>query len=219
MKYIAAAAVLAVLSGSVHADGYVGLAFGRGKLPINCPSGADNCKDRVNVFKLYAGTRLSPDRQIDLNVARLDGIEVAYARSKGARMSTSNPGQVLALVENEFGDLENQVLNTSLPFKQKLSLDALVIAPVLSVPVPVPGLRFFAKPGIAIVTATLDSEWNGKSQRSDSSTKAKPYVSVGLEYEVVKGVALQGAVDWMRYAVENQSGTQRSVNIGAQVSF
>lgn len=219
MKYIAAAAILAIMSGSVHANGYVGMNFGRGKLPIKCPSGGDNCKDRVDVFKLYAGTRLGPERQIDFGVARLDGVEVAYARSKEARMSTSSPGQVVALVENEFGDLENVVLDTNFPFKQRLSLDALILAPVLSVSVPVPGLRFFAKPGIAIVTATVDSEWNGKSQRSDSSTKAKPYLSVGVEYEVIKGVALQGAVDWMRYAVENQSGTQRSFNIGAQVSF
>lgn len=219
MKYIAAAAVLAIVSGSVHANGYVGLSFGRGKLPIDCSSGADACKDRVNVFKLYAGTRLSPSSQMDLGVAKLDGVEVAYMRAKESRFSTSNPGQIVALVENEFGDLENQVVNVNMPFKRKLSFDSLVIAPVLTAALPVPGLRVFAKPGVAVVTSTVDAEWNGRSQRSDSSTRVKPYASVGVEYEVLKGVSLQGAFDWMRYAVGDQSGTHRSMTVGAQVAF
>ena len=218
MKYIVAAATLATLSGLAQANGYVGLNLGRGKTPIDCPSRADACKDKVNVFKLYAGTRLGAARQMDLGVARLDGIEVAYTRVKEASSSTTDPAQVLALIENEFGDLENVVQNTTVPFKQKLTLDALTIAPVLRAQV-MEGFHLFAKPGLAVVTTTLDSERNAQSQRSDSSTKIKPYLSLGLEYEVLKGISVLGAVDWIGYKVRDQRGTHRSVNLGAQVSF
>ncbi len=217
MKNIVLFGAMAILSTAVNAGGYAGVSMGRGKLPIDCAGGS--CKDSVNVFKLYAGTRFSAPQQIDLGIATIDGLEVSYMKSQGATRTVSEPTKIKGLVLDEFGsDLIPAVIDVNVPFRQKLSVDALTIAPVIRVPLAA-GMAVFAKPGVALVTATLDSEWDGRSQRSDSATKVKPYLAVGLEYEVYKGVALQGAFDWMGYKVSKQSGALRSFSLGAQVAF
>lgn len=212
-KLILMGGLLAFSAVAAQAEGYIGSSLGRGKMSLDCEQGA-SCKESANVFKLYAGTKLSESAQLDLGVARLDGFEVAYVRTINDAQSLRSVKQQ-GLVEGEYLP-DNGIVDV--PMRQRFSVDAIVMAPVLHAHL-TSDLQIFIKPGLGVVTATINTDVNGTSTRSDSSIRVKPYVALGLDYAVTKGVKIVGSAEWLGYAVQGESGTLRSVNLGAQVDF
>ena len=219
-KMILMGSMFAFSAVAAQAEGYIGASLGRGKMSLDCEQGA-SCKESANVFKLYAATKLSEPSQLDLGIARLDGFEVAYVRTvNNALKLRTVQQQGIVLVPSEFeGDPPveaNGLVNV--PMRQRFSVDAIVMAPVLHAQL-TNDLRIFVKPGLGVVTATIDTDVNGQSTRSDSSIRVKPYIAFGVDYAVAEGVKIFGSAEWLGYAVQGGSGTLRSVNMGAQVDF
>lgn len=205
---------LVALSMGAQAEGYVGASVGRGKLPFNCADGAE-CKQSVNVFKLYAGTRLKESNRIDFGVGRLDSLEMAFVRNTGKASETKIVEQTYF-----FNDPVNgpSVLVRNVPSRRLLSLDALVFTPVMNFDV-AQNTSLFVKAGAAVVTATIKSTLNGTSIKSESKTKLQPYVGFGAAYNVMPNVKLFGASDWFRYSADGESGTARALSLGAEMAF
>lgn len=227
MKKIYVMSLLAVAAAAAHAEGYVGASVGRGKLPFDCQQDA-TCKQRVNVFKIYAGTRLKDSRQIDLGVGRVDALEVGYLRNYGRATETRMEEQQYNVIVRDPSDptnTTNDVFTRTAPARRLVSLDALLLAPVLRVNV-MPDVDLFVKAGAAIVTATVKTtktattaEPTEVSVKSDSQTKLKPYVALGASYAVTSGIKVFGSADWLPYSVEGINGTARAFSLGAELAF
>lgn len=227
MKKIFVMSVLAAAAAGAHAEGYVGASVGRGKLPFDCEQDA-TCKQRVNVFKIYAGTRLKEARQIDVGIGRIDALEVGYLRTNGKATETRMEEQQYNVIIKDPSDPTNtinDVLTRTAPARRLVSLDALVLAPVLRVNV-MSDVDLFVKAGAAIVTATVRTTKTATTAepteigvKSDSQTKLKPYVALGASYAVMSGIKVFGSADWFSYSVEGVSGTARVFSLGAEMAF
>lgn len=216
MKKIFVSSLLAALSIGAQAEGYIGASVGRGKMSLNCAEGA-SCRQSVNIFKLYAGTRLNESHRINIGAARIDALEVAYMRSNGGVSETSMVDQQYLGEDPDFGG--PAVLVRTVPARRLVSLDALVLAPVLTVEV-APHIDAFAKAGFALVTGTVESTLNGVSYGGHSSTRLKPYIGFGASATVVPNrVKLLGSFDWLKYGTGEVSGAVRTINFGTEVSF
>lgn len=214
MKKIIVSTLLAAVAAGAQADGYVGASIGRGKLPFDCASDA-SCKDSVNVFKLYAGTRLKESRQLDLGVGRLDALEVGFMRSASKSTETRTVEQTYIIIDPING---NTVTTRMVPQRRLVSMDALLLSPVLHVGV-MQDVDLFVKAGAAIVTSTVKSTLNDVSIKSESQTKLKPYVALGASYGVAPGFKVFGSADWVPFSVEGVSGTARAISLGAEMAF
>lgn len=215
MKKIFVSTLLVAMATGAQAEGYVGASIGRGKLPFDCASDASSCKQSVNVFKLYAGTRLKEARQLDLGVGRVDALEVGFLRSASKSTETRTVEQTYIIIDPVNG---NTVTTRMVPQRRLVSMDALLLSPVLHVGV-AQDLDLFLKAGAAIVTSTVKSTLNDVSIKSESQTKLKPYVAVGASYSVTPGVKVFGSADWVPFSVEGVSGTARALSLGAEMAF
>lgn len=214
MKNFFVSTLLVAVSFGAQAEGYVGASIGRGKLPFDCASDA-SCKQSVNVFKLYAGTRLKESRQLDLGIGRLDAVEVGFMRSASKSTETRTVEQTYIIIDPING---NTVTTRMVPQRRLVSMDALLLAPVLHVGV-TQGVDAFVKAGAAIVTSTVKSTLNDVSIKSESQTKLKPYVGLGASYAVARNLKVFGAADWVPFSVEGVSGTARALSLGAEMAF
>jgi hypothetical protein len=224
MKKIFVLSLLAVSSAGALAEGYAGASVGRGKLPFNCAQGA-SCDQSVNMFKLYAGVRLKETSQIDLGIGRIDAVEVAYLRTNGKASENAMVDQGYYYYYIDPADPDNNNFNNgwtvgtrSVPSVRLLSLDTLVLAPVLNIGV-TPDVGLFFKAGFALVTSSVKSTLNGVSLGNESATKLKPYVGFGASYRVLDGVKVFGSSDWFQYSADGLSGTARTLNLGAEMIF
>jgi len=227
MKKIFVMGALAVAAVGAQADGYVGASVGRGKLPFDCEQGT-SCKQRVNVFKIYAGTRLKEARQLDLGIGRIDALEVGFLRTNGKATETRMEEQEYNVIVKDPADPTNtinDVFTRTAPARRLVSLDALVFAPVLRVNV-MTDVDLFVKAGAAVVTATVKTTKTATTEvpkevsvKSESQTKLKPYLALGASYAVTSGVKVFGATDWFPYSVEGVSGTVRAFSLGAEMAF
>lgn len=241
MKKTAVVGMIALLGSAAHADGYLGASVGRGKVSVDCAAG-ETCSDRVSVFKLYAGTRIHEGSRIDI------GVEAAYLRTVNEiqrRGTTLRQGLVGAPPEFDPPEVLEAWGTTpavgSVPFRQGLSLDAIVIAPVFSFKV-TPKFNMFVKPGIGLVTATLKNRvenvvnrdvaefryFQGGSERSDSEFQVQPYVSLGVDFAVLPTLKIVGSFDYLGYKskgenaareIRKESGSLKNLNVGAQYQF
>lgn len=205
-----------LLAGAVgaQADGYVGATVGRGKLAFDCAQDA-TCKKSINVFKLYAGTRLKEASQFDLGIAKVDALEVAFQRSgsKGAENKTVEQSYLIIDPDN------GNTVSTRMVLQRRLvSYDALVLAPVVRMGL-TREIDLFVKPGAAIVSTTVRTIVNDVGQQSETQTKLKPYVSLGASLLVAGNFRVIGAFDWMPVSVGNVTGSTHSFNLGAEASF
>lgn len=214
MKKIFMSTLLMAGAMSAQADGYVGASLGRGKLPFDCAQDA-TCKQSVNVFKIYAGTRLKEASQLRLGPVQVDALEVGFVKTGSKASETSIVEQSYIIIDPING---NTVTTRMVPQIRQVSLDALVFTPVLHMPLS-KEFDVFVKPGAALITATMKTTLNGVSQRSESELKLKPYVSFGASYAVTPGVRVFGSSDWFPYSVEGVHGVSRALNLGAEVSF
>jgi len=214
MKKIFVSSLLVALSAAAQAEGYIGTSIGRGKLPFDCAEGA-SCKQSVNVFKLYAGTRLKEASQIDIGFGRIDAVEVAYLRNNSKATQTTMVDQVYLYNDPDNGPT---YLTRNVPSRRLVSLDALVLAPVLHIGI-TKEAEVFVKAGAAVVTGTVKSTLNGVSMKSNSDTKLKPYLALGASYSVTPGVKVFGSSDWFRYSADDVNGVARAFSVGAEVAF
>ena len=232
MKKFYVMCALAALVSSAQADGYVGASVGRGKLPFDCAQEA-NCKQRVNVFKLYAGTRLKDARQLDLGIGRIDALEVGFMRTNGKATETRMVTQQFVEYYPDPGDPTQTIVNVldrTVPARRLVSVDALVLAPVLHVNL-TRDVDLFVKAGAAIVSATVkttttastetgpDAKPREVSLQSNTRTKLKPYLAFGASYAVASDVKVFGSADWVPYSVDAVSGTARVISLGAEMAF
>jgi hypothetical protein len=214
MKKIFVLSLLAVSSAGALAEGYAGASVGRGKLPFNCAQGA-SCDQSVNMFKLYAGVRLKETSQIDLGIGRIDAVEVAYLRTNGKASENSVVDKTYFFYDPDLGPT---FPNHSVSSIRQVSLDALLLAPVLNIGV-APDVGLFFKAGVALVTSSVKSSLDGVSLKNESATKLKPYVGFGASYRVLDGVKVFGSSDWFQYSADGLGGTARTLNLGAEMTF
>jgi hypothetical protein len=209
-KYIASMA-LSVLSAVAVAGGYVGASVGKGKISYSCNENL-NCKHSDNVFKIYAGTRLKDADKIDLaGFAVVDALEVAYLKTS----KVSSTGAVSMM----YNDTDaNDVLTKDVAVRYRIGLDALIFAPVIRVQVD-SDASVFSKVGLGIVSSTLSNDLDGRSNKSETANKFKPYIAFGADYRVVESLKVFGMLDFLPYEVNGVKGTARSLAVGAEYSY
>lgn len=232
MKKIFVMCALAAGVAGAQADGYVGASVGRGKLPFDCAQDA-NCKQRVNVFKLYAGTRLKDSRQIDVGIGRIDALEVGFIRTNGKATETRMVSQQYVESYPDPSDPSQTIVNVldrTVPARRLVSVDALILAPVLRVNL-MSDVDLFVKAGAAIVSATVKTMTTASTEsapeasprevslRSNTQTKLKPYLAFGASYAVTPTVKVVGSADWMPFSVDAVSGNARAFSLGAEMAF
>lgn len=215
MKKILVTTVLLAGAAGAQADGYIGATVGRGKLAFDCAQDA-TCKQSINVFKLYAGTRLKEASQLDLGIAKIDALEVGYQRSGSKAVETKIVEQNYLLIDPDNG---NTASVRMVPQRRLVSYDALVLAPVVRASL-TREIDLFIKPGAAVVSTTVRTVINGVGQQSETQTKLKPYLSVGGSVAIAGNVRMVGAFDWMPVSsVGSVTGSTHSFNLGAEASF
>ncbi|RTL30106.1 MAG: hypothetical protein EKK47_11305 [Burkholderiales bacterium] len=217
MKKIFFAGVVCAVSFGAHAQGYFGVIRALTNVGFTCAPG-DSCESKGQAWKFYGGTKLSPARTIDFGVGKIDAVEVSYFRTSAA--TASGPTQV-----DDFDSFGN-IVQRDTTAKVKAQVDAIVLAGVARFPI-VDQLSATAKLGLAYVSTTLRSEVDGLSYNSVTQTKLRPYVGLGVEYDIPSICTIVGSFDITRVDVSDSSryysaqakGNLKLLGIGAQKSF
>jgi hypothetical protein len=212
--------VAAMMSASVaFADGYVGVVRSKGNLAYKCNTGLE-CNKSTDLLRAYAGTRLDTRDQIDLmGAAKIDAIEVGYWR--GAKPSAHGVAQATYFEPNAgiiylSGDPGNT--NPYLPVKYTIGFDAITLAASASAQL-TDDFSFVGKAGVAYMVATKRYEFDGRSNQSWTAGKFKPYLGLGLNYKLLDGLVLTGAVDMSQYEVDGTKGSIKAIGVGAEYAY
>jgi outer membrane protein W len=80
-------------------------------------------------------------------------------------------------------------------------------------------LSAVAKFGTAYVTATKRYEHAGVSSKSSTASKFKPYLGLGLDYNLGAGFSLTGTFDYSMYEVDGTKGSISSFGVGAEYVY
>lgn len=84
-------------------------------------------------------------------------------------------------------------------------------------------LSVVGRAGVAVV----DSKFKERSvygpsyveYYSDSESATKPYLGLGVEFAVYKGLKLTASADFSRWKIDDESGSLRMISVGAQYDF
>jgi hypothetical protein len=216
-KHIFCFALSAAIFSVAQAEGYVGVSRSKGQLALGC-NNAEQCKKGSEILKFYAGTKLSSSDQIDIGgVAVIDAVEIGYWRGNKSQAS----GQVSATTINEEGDLVlagAEGNNFTVPGKVRLGFDAMILSGVARLPLG-DGFSAFGKLGIAYVSATKRVELDGKSSRSTTAGVFRPYLGLGVDYELLPNLRLGAQFDMSAYAVGAEKGNIKSLGVGAELNY
>jgi opacity protein-like surface antigen len=219
MKKFVLTTILCAVAGGAMAEGYVGVVRSKGSVAYDCNSGLD-CKKAAELMKFYAGSKIDDRNKIDLaGIAKVDAIEVAYWR--GIKPSASGLTKVTYYdgTQDAGNILPTDPLNNNfVPVKYTIGFDALILAAVVRAPL-LDDFSAFVKGGVAYVNATKRYEINGQSNKSTTAAKFKPYLALGLEYNVANGLSLTGAFDYSSYEVDGTKGAIKAFGLGAEYSY
>jgi len=209
---------MSVVGSVALADGYIGAVVAKGAMNYKCSDGLA-CKDRADIFKMYAGSRIDAVNQIDSGVGKVDSVEIGYLRAKKPQatgyqgISYSDPGSTGVVLPSP-----NDPNAVVVPVKYQISADMLTLAAVAHIPVE-EDLVVGVKAGLAYVSATLKKEFNGASNNSMTASKFKPYVGLDVQYKVLDGLKVVGAVDLTQYDVNGTKGSIKSFGLGAEYAY
>lgn len=210
MKRLIVSLVVGGFCGFAAAQSYVGAVWALTNIGYDCPSGSA-CDKSGKGLKFYGGTSLPNSAQIDLGVGRVQSFEVAYSRF--GKVSSSS------VIDYSYYDSVSGLPATR-PAEQVEIMQADAISAVFVARFPiVDSVAISARLGAAFVSSTLKTEIDGRSNKSETATKLKPYASVGVEYEVPSVIKIVGGVDLTGYDVGGRKGTMRMVSLGAEKTF
>lgn len=210
MKRLITASVLSLVALSAYSQGYVGAVRSLTNVDFDCSNDTD-CHKSSHGWKFYGGVKLAPASVIDLSIGRIDAVEVAYmrfgeARSAGLRtvgVYDANRSAVVQVVKD---------------VAYKAQADAISASLVGRFPV-VSNFNLLGRLGVAYVSSTLRTDLGGVSDTSNTTTKLKPYLGLGFEYEIPSVMKLVGSMDVTRYDAVGRAGNLRMIGVGAETSF
>lgn len=206
MKNCFIAAALFAAVGSSSAQGYMGAVVALTNFSASCTDPLV-CHDKGHGIKLYAGSRLDKEYQLDIGVGKIDAVEVGVVNFGKGRLNYSQ--QFIDANTSNVYAVDAATVNTA---------NALIGAFVMRMPV-VDQLAFLVKPGIAYVSSTQRYYVQGVQNGSETATKLKPYLGLGVEYGIVDNVKIVGAIDWTQFDVAGQKANIYSFGLGAEVGF
>lgn len=200
---------ICVASTASNAQGYVGAVRSFTNIGYDCPQGM-TCDKSGHGWRFYGGTKLSASSQIDLGIGKIDSIEVGYL--KYAQVVSG--GQTTIDYLNSVGEPDTRVVPTAL----RIQADALTLAMVARFPL-IDQLSASARLGVAYVSSTVRRDLDGMTNTSETTTKLKPYVGLGVEYDIPSIVKLIGTFDLTKIDAGGFSGNARMIGLGAERSF
>lgn len=190
MKRTLVGIVLAGLYATASAQGYVGAIVGLSNYDIDC-NRLSPCDKKGKAVKLYAGTQLKKGL-VDTERFKLDTIEVGYIRFGGVR--TTNGTRQDTREDLDTGD----TIVTSRTMGTDAQANAIVLAGVGRFII-TPSLTASGKLGVAYVNTTIDQTLGGASWGSETKSKLKPYLGLGIEYAVTDKLKVVGSFDYTKY--------------------
>lgn len=211
MKKTLAASFLYLTSAAAFAQGYAGVVAALSSIDAGCNNQL-SCDKKGRAFKLYAGANLAKDKQIDFGIGRLQAIEVSVI---GFGKASSNGTTILFNPDFVPSDPAAQITAAT---SQSRTANALTLAGVAKFPI-MEDMAFVARGGVAYVSSTVRYYVQGGQNGSETSTKLKPYLGVGFEFEAVKGLRVVGSFDWTKFDVVDQKGGLKALGVGAEVTF
>lgn len=211
MKKFVAAFVLSLTGVAAFAQGYAGVVAALSSVDAGC-SDQLSCDKKGHALKVYFGTALAKGNQIDFGIGKLQSVEVGLiAFGKGASTSTT----VLYDGNTDPADPASHIV---VPTSRSITANALTLAGAAKFPI-VDDLAVVAKGGLAYVSSTIRYYTQGGQNGSETATKLKPYLGLGVEFEAMKGFRIVGSYDWTKFDVADQKGSLKALGLGAEIGF
>lgn len=211
MKRTLVGIVLAGLYATASAQGYAGALIGMADFGINC-KGLTPCDTDGKALKLYAGTRFK-NGLVNTSRFKLDTLEVSFLRFQGAKAFTGNRVDNLGL---DFSTGEEIILTR--PMEASASAKAITLAGVGRFEI-TPRFSASTKAGIAYVNSTISRTIGGLKTGSETTSKFKPYVGLGVEFSVINNLRIVGSYDYTKFDSDGFSGKLQMYGIGAEYGF
>lgn len=206
MKKVFVACSLMAACVSAMSQGYVGAVVALSRVDGAC-GGQDTCDQRGHAVRAYFGTPLSAENQIDFGVGKISAVEVGligFGKGRSSGQASYTP------------DVNNPPV--SVPTQRSTTSNALTFAAVARIPV-AGDLSGVLRAGAAYVSSTVRYYVNGVENGSETATKLKPYLGLGLEFEAMKGFRIVGSYDWTKFDVSDQKGGLKAFGLGAEIGF
>lgn len=205
MKNIFVTCSLLVACSVTLAQGYAGAVVALTNFDANCGEQM-SCDNKGHGVKVYFGSKLAKESQIDLGFAKLDSVEVGLINFGKGRLSYSR-----AFVDPDNGPylVNAATVNTA---------NALTAAAVIRMPV-FDGAAFLVRPGLAYVSSTQRYYVSGVQDGSETATKFKPYLGLGVEYAPMDNFKIVGSFDFTQFDVAGQKANLKSLGLGAEIGF
>lgn len=205
MKKVIVSCSLFLACSAAMSQGYMGAVAALSRIDGAC-DGQDSCNHRGRSFKIYFGSPLSEAHQIDLGIGKLSAVEVGLT---GFGKGGSN-GQFI------YNDPDAGPV--TMTAQRSTTANALTLAAVSSFPFG-GGVAGVVRTGVAYVSSTVRYYVNGVQNGSETATKLKPYLGLGVEFEVVDNLKVVGAFDWTQFDVAGNKSSLKSIGLGAQLGF
>jgi len=206
MKKLMIASAMVVYGGVAAAQGYAGAVVALTKLGSGC-SGTLSCDTRGVGAKIYFGSKLAKESRFEFGFGEVDAVEFGVM-SFGKGSYTYSKDYVNGATGVPF-TLDASTVNTA---------NALVASIVARVPI-FDGASILVRPGLAYVSSTQRYYVAGVQNGSETTTKLKPYVGLGLEYSLVDKFKVVGSFDWTRFDAASQKVNLMSLGLGAEIGF
>lgn len=206
MKKVIATCSLILGCSAAMSQGYVGAVAALSRIDGAC-QGQDTCDHKGHAVRAYFGSALSPDHQIDLGIGKISSVEVGI-------ISFGKGGSTGSVVYTDSGSASPY--NRS--GQRSTTANALTFSAVSTFPFG-GGVSGLARAGVAYVSSTVRYHIDGVENGSETATKLKPYLGLGVEYEVVDNLKVVGAFDWTQFDVAGNKSSLKSFGLGAQVGF
>jgi hypothetical protein len=203
------AMLVSVLPGLVMAQSYVATSFLYNKLSIGCAT-ANTCESKKGGFQLSGGAKLPSELTFDLGGLMLDTVEVGF--SKYGREDARGVVRKKIFTGGPSSPLQN------LPTYNSISANAIYSALVAHFNVD-SDLSLNGKLGVAYVSATSEYTEGGVSMKAVTENHLEPVIGAGAEYVIFSGMKLIGGLEVTRFKTNSQSGSVRSLVLGAQFSY
>lgn len=195
-----------------YSQGYAGAVYSFTNVDFGCSS-AGGCDKSAKGWKFYGGAALSPKNTVDFGIGKISAFEVSYFQFGRARTKDATATEV-------YYDADNTGLNATrvVPAQYSADTNALSVALVAKIPL-VDQVAFSVKAGAAYVTSTYRTEVNGQSRGSETASKLKPYLGLGVEYDIPDLIKLIGTFDITRFDVAGHKGNASMFGLGAEKAF
>ena len=206
MKKTVIASAMTLLCGVAFAQGYVGAVVSLTSIGTDC-SGVASCDKKGRGGKVYFGTKFAKANQLDFGIGSVDSLEFGVVTfGKGATTYTK---QYLDANTSTTYDLDASTSNTA---------NALVGTVVVRLPL-FDGAAVTVRPGLAYVSSTQRYYVAGAQNGSETATKLKPYLGLGIEFSLFQDVRVVGAFDWTKFDVADHHSSLKAFGVGAEIGF